>query len=50
MSFANSLSFVMDGSGIESVFKTVYGEDTVKHMLDGKAIAKALHAHCKYSS
>ena len=50
MSFASSLSFVMDGSGIESVFKTVYGEDTVKHMLDGKAIAKALHAHCKYSS
>ena len=32
MSFAGSLGFVMDGSGIESVFKTVYGEDTVKHM------------------
>ena len=32
MSFAGSLGFVMDGSGIESVFKTVYGEDTVKYM------------------
>ena len=45
MSFAGSLGFVMDGSGIESAFKTVYGEDTVKHMLGGKAIAKALRAH-----
>ena len=25
MSFAGSLGFVMDGSGIESVFQTVYG-------------------------
>ena len=45
MSFASSLGFVMDGSGIESMFKTVYGEDAVKHMLGGKAIAKALRAH-----
>ena len=45
MPFAGRLDFIMDGSGIESVFKTVYGEDTVKHMLGGKAIAKALRAH-----
>ena len=45
MSFAGSLDFIMDGSGIESVFKTVYGEDAVKHMLGGKAIAKALRPH-----
>ena len=45
MSFTGSLDFIMDGSGIESVFKTDYGEDTVKHMLGGKAIAKALRAH-----
>ena len=38
MSFAGSLGFVMDGSGIESVFKTVYGEDTAKQMFGGKAI------------
>ena len=44
MSFAGSLVFVMDGSGIESVFKAVYGEDTVRHMLGGKAIAKELRA------
>ena len=45
MSFAGSLGFVMGGSGIESVFKTVYSEDTVKHVLCGKVIAKALRAH-----
>ena len=45
MSFAGYLDFVMDGFGIESVFKAVYGEDTVKHMLGGKAIAEALRAH-----
>ena len=45
MLFAGSLDFVMNSSGIESVFKAVYGEDTVKHMLGGKAIAEALRAH-----
>ena len=45
MSFAGSLDFVMNGSGIETGFKTVYGEVIVKHMLDGKAIKKALRGH-----
>ena len=41
MPFAGSLGFVMEVLG--SMFKTVYVEDTVKHMLGRKAIARALH-------
>ena len=33
MSFAGSLGFVMDGSGIESVFKTVYAKALRPHIL-----------------
>ena len=45
MSFAGSIGSLMDGSGIESVLQTVYGENSVKHMLGGKAIARALRGH-----
>ena len=45
MSFAGSIGSLMDGSGIESILQTVYGENTVKHMLGGKAIARALRGH-----
>lgn len=45
ISFAGSIGSLMDGSGIESMLQTVYGENTVKHMLGGKAIARALRGH-----
>ena len=39
MSYLGSVGSIMDGSGLSDVLQTVYGENTVKHMLSGKAIA-----------
>ena len=35
----------MEGSGIARAFQNIYGENTVKHMLRGKAIARANRGH-----
>ena len=35
----------MAGSGLEKVFETAYGENAVKHILIGKAIATANRVH-----
>jgi len=35
----------MDGSGISSLFETIYGPNSVKHILTGHAIARANRAH-----
>eukprot|EP00111_Clytia_hemisphaerica_P013776 TCONS_00040538-protein len=45
MSFLGSVGKVMMGSGLEELFEEVYSEDTVKHMISGKAYARALRAH-----
>ena len=45
MSFCGSIGELMDGSGLEDCFQTVYGSATVSKMLQGKAISRALRAH-----
>ena len=45
MSYLGSVGSVMDGSGLKEVLQTVYGENAVKHMLGGKAIARAVRGH-----
>ena len=45
MSLAGSIGNLMEGSGISDVLQCVYGENTVKHMLNGKAIARAIRGH-----
>lgn len=35
----------MKGSGLQELFELVYAENTVNHMLSGKAIARAIRAH-----
>ena len=45
MSFAGSIGSFMNGSGLECALQTVYGENSVKHMLHGKAIARATRGH-----
>ena len=41
MSFYGSTGHIMAGSGFEKVFDTAYCENPVKHILTGKAIARA---------
>lgn len=45
MSFVGSIGCFMDGSGLECALQTIYGENSVKHMMYGKAIARAIRGH-----
>nr|XP_047135832.1 uncharacterized protein LOC124813134 [Hydra vulgaris] len=45
MSFLGSIGKLMTGSGLEEVLEQVYSEDTVKHILKGKAVARAIRGH-----
>lgn len=45
MSFVGSIGHLMACSGLKEVFELVYAENTVKHMLCGKAISRAVRAH-----
>ena len=45
MSFFGSIGTIMDGSGISAMFQTPYGENATKHILSGKATARATRAH-----
>ena len=45
MSFLGSIGTSMKGSGLEDLFAEVYAENSVTHMIAGKAIARATRAH-----
>ena len=45
MSFHRSIGNLMNGSGLEEAFEEVCSEDTIKHILLGHAVARALRAH-----
>lgn len=45
ISFLGSIGNLMSGAGLAEVFDEVYSEDTVKHIISGHAVARALRAH-----
>ena len=45
MSFLGSVGDMMAGSGIEDLLALVYAENSVSHVMSGKAFARALRAH-----
>lgn len=45
MSFLGSIGNVMRGSGLEDVFQLLCGENTIEHILMGKACARAIRGH-----
>ena len=45
MSYMGSLGFIMAGSGLESMWETVYAPNSIQHMLTGHAYSRALRAH-----
>ena len=50
MSFLGSLGMMMEGSGLASAMETVYGENSVKHIMSGKAISWAIRGHLLVAS
>ena len=45
MSFMGSIGYMMGGSGLEEVWSQVYAENTVPHLMSGKAYSRALRGH-----
>eukprot|EP00794_Sanderia_malayensis_P012470 gene12470-13758_t len=45
VSFLGSIGKMMKGSGIEELFAEVYAENSVEHIISGKAVSRALRAH-----
>ena len=45
MSFLGCIGHLMAGSGLEQVLEVVYAENAVKHILSGKAIARAVRGN-----
>eukprot|EP00794_Sanderia_malayensis_P020950 gene20950-23000_t len=45
MSFLGSIGHIMTSSGLQAILETVYTENTVPYMLNGKAISRAVRGH-----
>jgi len=45
MSFLGAVGKLMKRSGLEELFAEVYAENSVEHMVSGKAVSRALRAH-----
>ena len=45
LSFLGSIGKFMAGSGIEELLAEVYAENSVEHMLSGKAVSRSLRGH-----
>ena len=45
MSLLGGIGNIMTGSGLQEVLECVYASYTVGHMVNGKAIARALRVH-----
>ncbi|KAJ8886934.1 hypothetical protein PR048_013148 [Dryococelus australis] len=45
MNFLGAIGYLMAGSGLEDVLQTVYGSNTVNHLLTSKAVSRAFRGH-----
>ena len=45
MSYLGSIGHLMSGTGLQPVLEQVYAENTVPHMLSGKAVSRARRRH-----
>lgn len=45
MSYLGSIGHIMSGSGLDAVLAQIYAENSVTHMLSGKAYARAIRGH-----
>ena len=45
MNLLGAIGTLMEETGLKSIFETVYGENTVGHIMTGKAVQRALRGH-----
>ena len=50
MSFLGSIGHIMEVSGLEYLLGQVYADSTVKHVISGKAYARAMRGHLLVTS
>lgn len=50
MSFLGSIGHLVAGSGLNELLKIVYASNTVRNMLTGKAVSRAVHDHMMHST
>lgn len=50
MSFLGCIGFLMSGAGLVDILEIICAGNAVKHMLSGKAIARAIRGHLIVSS
>ena len=45
MSFLGSIGYIMQGSGLQTLFELIYAEGSMNAILNGKDISRAIRAH-----
>ena len=45
MNLLGAIGTLMDESGLKDILETIYGENTVVHMMNGKAVERAFRGH-----
>ncbi|KAH3788805.1 hypothetical protein DPMN_166967 [Dreissena polymorpha] len=45
MNVQGAIGSLIEESGLENILETVYGENTIVHIITGKAVQKALRGH-----
>ena len=45
MNILGAIGTLMNGSGLQKILETVFAENSVSHMLTGKAVSRAFRGH-----
>ena len=45
MNFLECIGATMNNSGLKDIIETIYGSNTIEHMISGKAISRAIQGH-----
>ena len=50
MNFLECIDATMNNSGLKDIIGTIYGSNTIEHMISGKAISRAIQGHMIFDS
>ena len=50
MNFLECIGATMNNFGLSDIIKTIYGSNTIEHMISGKAISRAIQGHMIFDS
>ena len=50
MNFLECIGATMNNSGLKDIIETIYGSNTIEHIISGKAISRAIQGHMIFDS